>query len=32
VCERCYKTTRSVHPSIEDSQIRLFCHSCAQKQ
>ena len=32
VCERCHKTTRSVHPSIEDSHIRLFCHSCAQKQ
>jgi hypothetical protein len=32
VCERCYKTTRSVYPFEEDSRIRLFCHSCAQGQ
>jgi len=30
VCERCYKTIRSVHLFEEDSRIRLFCHSCAQ--
>ncbi|MBW2163510.1 MAG: hypothetical protein JRF43_03435 [Deltaproteobacteria bacterium] len=29
VCEQCHKTIRSVHPSIKNSQIRLFCHSCA---
>lgn len=32
VCERCYETTRTVHPREEDSQIRLLCPSCAQKQ
>lgn len=32
VCERCHETTRRVHPSEEDSQIRLLCFSCAQKQ
>ena len=32
VCERCYETTRSVHPREEDSCILLLCPSCAQKQ
>ena len=32
VCERCYETIRSVHPREENSEIRLLCPSCAQKQ
>ncbi len=32
VCERCYESTRSVHPREKDSRILLLCPSCAQKQ
>jgi len=32
VCECCHETTRRVHPSEEDSHIRLLCFPCAQKK
>ena len=32
VCEQCHATVESVHPSLNDSAMRLWCGSCCTKR